>query len=397
MKALFKKGLRGLVKIYVFMRYDLSYSGEALEAVEEPFILVSNHVNNADPLLVSLPIERPISFVANERFFAQPVAGYFLQLFEAVPKAKFKSDLMTIRGLLKMKAKGYHIGLFPEGQRSWDGVTGPLIFSTAKLVRLMKMPLVGVTIQGGALAGPRWAKNNRRGRVHLDYRVIMTQEEVLRSSDLEIHTKMVAALEHDEMATQSLEPHPYRGRKPGEGLQRMLYYCPSCLTLDTLRSRGDRLFCTRCGYRVTYGVYGEFTPGPGEPLFFSNTRDWDRAQQGYLQENLSALEKPHFVKAARVKTLNDKRILQSDEVLEVRLESGKIYLREGYPVKGLSGINIQSNNLLEFYIDDRTLIQIKFLNPSESVYKWQQALNVIREGLEPRDLSFRQLTTKANR
>ncbi len=380
MKVLFRRILRVLARAYILWRYEYSCRAEVLEGIGEPFVLVANHVNNADPLFVSLPVKGDISFVANERFFHEPLAGYFLRLFEAVPKVKFRSDLVTIRQLTRMKAKGNHIGIFPEGQRSWDGVTGPLIFSTAKLIRLLKMPLVGARIQGGALAEPRWSDHLRRGRVHIDYQLIMTREEILASSDEEIYKKMIVALDHDEMAAQAQDPHPYEGGNLARGLEKMLYFCPRCEAMDTLRSDKDDLTCTRCGYRVTYGVYGEFSTRGEDPLYFANTRDWDRGQERYLRAHLAALEKTSFSKEALVVTLKDKRAVKTSKELLLRLTSGEIHLPEGHRVSTLSGINIQSNDLLEFYTDDDTLIQVRFKNPAESVYKWQQALIFLKEG-----------------
>ena len=74
---------------------------------------------------------------------------WLLKLVGTIPKAKVIPDIETVNDIVQVvrRQKGI-IGLFPEGAQSWNGSTLPLVPSTAKLLKLLKVPVVQVLIRG---------------------------------------------------------------------------------------------------------------------------------------------------------------------------------------------------------------------------------------------------------
>src|SRR5690606_25497073 len=87
----------------------------------------------------------------------------------AIPKMKFTNDTRTIRSILQAKKSNRVIGLFPEGNRNWDGVTEPLTYATAKLIKSLNIPVVIATIAGGYLSHPRWGESHRKGQISISF------------------------------------------------------------------------------------------------------------------------------------------------------------------------------------------------------------------------------------
>ena len=286
--------LRFTVANLTRLRFRARYDAGVLDSVQPPFLLIGNHTCNFDAFLMSLPVKGPIHFVASDEYFRTPLLRFLLRLVGGIPKIKNVSDLQPVRRMLALKKAGAVIGIYPEGNRSWDGLTGPLFGSTAKLIKLFRIPVLAVETTGGSLSHPRWARFARTGRMHLDYRLLFTAEDCGSLSEKELFVKMVAALAHDDhpdavkRAARTGEPFRFRGRRLAERLELYLFQCPSCRQTDTLASRDDRLRCTACGLTVRYGEDGRFHPADpslrATPVPFSLTRDWDRWQRGNLQE-----------------------------------------------------------------------------------------------------------------
>lgn len=132
-----------------------------------PYIILGNHVTNWDPLLINCYVDEPICFIAGDSLFRNPFLKRILNYTGAIPKMKYTNDIRTIRSVLKAKKHERVIGIFPEGNRNWDGTTESFISATAKLVKSLNIPVVIATIRGGHLSHPRWADQHRKGTIEL--------------------------------------------------------------------------------------------------------------------------------------------------------------------------------------------------------------------------------------
>jgi 1-acyl-sn-glycerol-3-phosphate acyltransferase len=67
--------------------------------------------------------------------------------------------------MMRRLKKGYSVCLFPEGNRSFDGVTRPFPPSTGRVAKACGAALVTFRTEGAYLSNPRWGDTLRRGRV----------------------------------------------------------------------------------------------------------------------------------------------------------------------------------------------------------------------------------------
>ncbi len=383
MKRILQYILHWVVNRIILFREDIEFQMNDLDQELGPFFFIGNHVTNWDPFFINVPIKEPISFVCSDRFFKIWPLGPLLRLVDAVPKTKNKSDMGTIRKLLARKNDGKHIGVFPEGRRSWDGTTEPLYYATAKLIKLLKMPVVAVEIHGGNLAYPRWARRRRKGKIKLTYRYILTVEQIEMYSMDELFGTMRSALLHQEEIVQSQENYHYKGPKRAEHLEKLFFACPSCQKFDTLTSKQHSLYCDHCGYQVYYNDQTLLLDTRGIKAIYGTVSQWNHWQKEYLANHIEeCLSQGIFEKSVLVKTFNKERKLLRKEKSKIVLTSGGIMLETDYfPIHTISGENVQSNDILEFYVDEDTLKQIRFLGRIESSYKWIQAISLIKKGI----------------
>lgn len=380
--------LRFVIKNWLTWRFDFKILGGDVTKLKPPYLLLANHTNFWDPLFVASFIPEPVYFVTSDEYFRNPLLKVVLGLVGAIPKTKFVSDFDTVKSILKVKQAGGVIGIFPEGKRNWDGVTEPIVHSTAKLIKSLKIPVVGALMKGAYLSKPRWAKKSRRGPITVCYQIILTPEEIKTMPVKEIYEQITSGLAYDEYAIQQGEMVPYPGKRLAEKLELYLFTCPQCRQMGTMKSEGDDFFCHSCGYRVFYDQYGLFRPKTElskKELSFRNPREWNRWQLDLLKERIVSLPEKSLLfladdvtsllQGSRLKSLTKlgagQLQLMTDTVLFINSQAEPM----GFKFEKIKGLNVQHNDQLEFYYEN-SLYRFIF-KPNISAYKWLQALRIM--------------------
>jgi 1-acyl-sn-glycerol-3-phosphate acyltransferase len=81
-------------------------------------ILVSNHLNIADPPVLTHALPRRIVWMAKRELFQIPVAGFIFRLYGLIPVRRSEADLGALRRAQDALRKGHVVGMFPEGTRA---------------------------------------------------------------------------------------------------------------------------------------------------------------------------------------------------------------------------------------------------------------------------------------
>jgi 1-acyl-sn-glycerol-3-phosphate acyltransferase len=308
-----------------------------------------------------------------------------MKLFGAIPKTKLMSDSRAVRHVFEVLGRGGVVGIFPEGSRSYDGRSSPIIPAVARLIRKVRVPVISAAISGGYLSRPRWARSVRRGKVEIAYALLLSKEDLDRMTDSEVATALARTMSFDEMAWQKRQRVRFRGQRPAEYLERLLFICPHCSALSTLASRYDVLTCADCAHAVRMNQLGLFEPLRG-PLHFKDPAEWNMWQLSTLARKLSEpgrLREPFFVEH-RTQLLHGYRdlSLQTLGTGSAALMRDRIafHAQGGEPVSFLHsrirGMNVQNREKLEFYYDNG-LYRLDFRNPRASPYAWTKATELL--------------------
>lgn len=353
---------------------------ELFETVKPPFLLLATHNCVFDPFMIADFVPEPISYVVSDAAFRKPVMGWALGLVGSISKTKGISDLKAIKNIMNIKKKGGVIGIFPEGQSPWDGHAMPIIYATAKLIRIIGLPVVVVFKQGAYFSMPRWAKSRRKGKVIIRYDLGFSQEELKESSTDEIYAKLSKLFEHDEYELQRRDMIKFTGQDRAEYLEIALFICPECRKIATMRSEGDYFSCTNCGYSVYFNEYN-FFEREKDKLHFDSIRDWNVWQEefleGYLNDrNASNGSEPIITddeidlhvgfKTNPLEHAGRGRLLLYLDRVEFRPSDDEDY---SFPIPNIEGLNVQEDEKLEFYYKN-TLFRIDSENERTSMYKW---------------------------
>lgn len=143
-------------------------------------ILLINHQSFLDPMLVGLPLRRPVSYLARDSLFRVPLVGWVLRHTYVVPINREAASTASLREIMRRTRHGFLIGIFPEGTRSPTGEVGPLKPGFLAVIRRSDVPIYPVGIAGAYEAMPRGSVFPRPVKVRVVYGDPFTPEEAAR-------------------------------------------------------------------------------------------------------------------------------------------------------------------------------------------------------------------------
>ena len=120
-------------------------------------LIVSNHLSNADPPLLSVTLKRNALFMAKKELFRNPILGYFVYGFGAFPVHRGQLDRQALRHAEKVLADRKILVIFPEASRSKEGRLKKAFPGSALIAVRTGVPIVPVAITGTEkVVGLKW-------------------------------------------------------------------------------------------------------------------------------------------------------------------------------------------------------------------------------------------------
>lgn len=374
--------LRVTLGIWLKLNYNIKAFNEKVKDLEAPYLLVGNHCLNWDPFITGLYIKPNTRFIASDSLFRNRAIAFMLTyLVGAIPKKKAVSDLKTIKLTMKELKRGHVVGVFPEANRTWNGRSIDILYSTAKFVKLMKVPVVNCIIKGGYMSRPRWAVRGRKGVLELYYDILFTEEDVKTKSVDEIYNIMNDAIQYNEFDWQKNRMIPFKSKKQAEFLENYLYICPKCRKIGTLESNRNEFLCKSCGLSHTMGDYGSFI---SENKKFDNPQEWGDWQAGQFDGLINSEEiifKDNALIFGENKKNSKLRILAEGELslYNNRLVFKSPELGKTFFISEIFGNTIQLNYIFDFYYKG-DFVRFRFLPKNRtSAFKWNYAVDRIKE------------------
>ncbi len=334
---------------YLLAKWKLGYTYDKLPKMQEPYILLSNHVSNWDPILVGLSTRSQVYFVASEHISRWKVFPLLKFIFDPIIRYKGTVGVQTVKEILKKVKEKKSVAFFPEGVRTFDGVTMPIVASTAKVVKRSGLALVTYKLHGGYFASPNWVeKGLRKGYFHGTPVKVYSSEEIKQMSTDEIAQIINEDLYEDAYAFQKEHSYVYKGERLAEHMENILFTCPKCHKIHTMRSENDRFYCKDCGYETRYDVYGMLTSSCDIPdkERFTTVRDWAKWQREQVK---AKIEENEEIKATgnliAIENGGEKLLEQGD----IRFVDGKLCIGSHvFEAKAIPEIEIHGQHELVF-------------------------------------------------
>ena len=337
--------------VSVWLRHKFNFKPEIAE-VEGPCLIVPNHVTTWDPLLVALSFPKhQFYFVASEHIFRWGILTKIIDwLVSPIARRKGTTGTDTVMTCLRRIRKGASIGLFAEGECSWDGRSIEIFPATGKLAKASGATLVTYKIEGGYLSLPRWSNKLRRGKMRGHVVGVYPPEQIKAMTAEEVNALINRDIYEDAWERQEAEQTVFASKAPAAQIERLLYTCPACGQIGGIRGEGHTVRC-KCGFSVRMKRTGFFESD--KP--FRHAGEWDRWQKQQLpahkgDEN-GLLFSDTDVTLTEVFTDHETKEIGTGEI---RQYADRIFVcGEEIPMSEISGMSIHGAQAIIFAAGER--------------------------------------------
>ncbi|MBQ7059814.1 MAG: 1-acyl-sn-glycerol-3-phosphate acyltransferase [Firmicutes bacterium] len=284
-----------MVKLMYGIRYDKQKDGRQ-------YLILFNHQTPFDQFFPSLMFHGHVYYVASEDIISKGWVSRLLDFLVApIPIKKQMTDLKAVRNILQVAKEGGTIGMAPEGNRTYSGLTCDINPACVKLAKKMGLPIAIVRFEGGYAFQPRWANERRRAKkwpwMEAKIARIIEPDELKAMSEDELFKAIKEGLWQDDAEYVKRTGQRYYHKRNAEYLERVLYVCPNC-GLSSFVSEKCEVKCQKCGLTYTLlpdltleKTAGSITPD-GTGGEFATIGKWFEWQQDYIRQlDLNTLNK----------------------------------------------------------------------------------------------------------
>ncbi len=216
---------------------------------KEPYILISNHASRVD-YLYTAPAVLPhrLNYVVGYNEFFRSHLYPIFALMQVIPKRNFTPDTHAVREIIRVIRSGGRVCLFPEGMSSISGGGQPCAVGSGRLLKHLGVTVYYTKIAGGYMTNTKHCLDTRPGRVEVVVDRLFTPEQLKQLSAEEIQNTLNRELAHDDYLWNRQKRAAYNGKgEMAKSLHDLLYLCPKCGGMYTMRGEGDVIRCEACG------------------------------------------------------------------------------------------------------------------------------------------------------
>ncbi len=207
----------------------------------------------------------------------------------------------------------------------------------------------------------------------------VSAQEARSLSLSEITRKINAELSHDEASWEADKRIPFRGKRPAEGFERLLYLCPECGQIGTILTHRNRIYCSACGAEYTLDACGLIRAVRGY-LPADNAADLNAWQLGRFREYIASHTGDTLIRD-ECACLSRRR---SGGGPEEKVAYGTLILTRSaliienlcFRLREISGIALHFKSGLMFRRDTEEYL-VRFDDPRVSIHKWGCAMEII--------------------
>ena len=257
-----------------------------MEGLKPPYVLLSNHMQFVDFLIkykATFP-HRVHTIATLEGYYHKPWA---MEQIGSICKRKYTTDIGLVRSCNKVLREFKDVlCIYPEARYSPIGTTSIIPEVISQLVKRNKVPLVVILHHGNYLRAPFWDfRRKRKVPLYATMKQVLTAEQVEQMTSQEIHDVILKEMQYDEYTWQKENNIRITENFRAEGLHKVLYQCPHCMTESKMNSKGIHLFCEECGKRWELTELGELKALEGETEF-SHVPDWFEWERANVRKEI---------------------------------------------------------------------------------------------------------------
>ena len=268
--AVARTALKGELK-----QTDFTYEYQDMDkAGDGPWLILMNHSSFTD-LAIAFEIlkDRPFSIVCTSDALVGKKS--LMRNLGCIPTRKFVSDMTLIADMdHAIRKNNASVLMYPEAGYSLDGTTTVLPRHMGVLFRRLKVPVVMITAYGAFTRDPLYNNlQKRKVKVSATVRCLFSIDDLKTMKSDELDEKLEEAFRLDYFKWQKDNGIKVTEAFRADGLHRILYKCPHCLTEGKTVGQGTTLRCSGCGVEYEMDELGAISAKNAESKF-THIPDW---------------------------------------------------------------------------------------------------------------------------
>lgn len=277
-----------IVSIPDLLATRFTYKKIGMEKLQknEPCLYLMNHSSFIDLKIVShILYPRPFNIVCTSDGFVGK--NWLMRNLGCVPTKKFITDSVLVRDMVYCAKKlGSSILIYPEASYSFDGTATPLPDSFAKCVKMLGIPVVMIKTFGAFSRDPLYnCLQRRKVKVGATMEYILSPEDIKAKSVEEINGIITEQFTFDGFRWQQENGVKITENFRADGLNRVLYKCPHCLSESKMQGSGTHIVCEECGAKYYLDELGYLKAENVEPKF-DHIPDWYNWERECVRKEL---------------------------------------------------------------------------------------------------------------
>ena len=251
-----------------------------------PYLILMNHSSFIDLEIAAEIFRRePYCIVCTSDGFVGKEA--LMRRIGCIPTNKFVTDLSLLADMSRaLREERCSVLLYPEASYSFDGRATPLPRKMGVMLKKLDVPVVGVLTRGAFTRDPLYNCLQKRDvTVSAEVTGLFTREELHRRSVEELDAILDEMFSFDNFTWQEENgvtvDEPFRA----DGLHRILYKCPHCMSEGETEGKGTKLICRRCGAEYEMDTLGRLAAVNRESAFV-HVPDWYAWERRCVRQEL---------------------------------------------------------------------------------------------------------------
>ena len=255
-------------------------------SADEPALFLMNHSSFIDLKIAgTILYPRPFNIICTSDGFVGK--NGLMRALGCIPTKKFMTDVTLVRDMAyAVRELKDSILMYPEASYTFDGTATPLPDSLGKLLKLLMVPVVMIRTEGAFLRDPLYNMLQLRNvKVSAKMQYVLSPEEIRAKTVTELNAILKDLFTFDNFRTQQEKEirvtEPFRA----DGLNRVLYKCPHCLTEGQMEGKGTKLVCKQCGKSWELTETG-FLKADDKEDIFEHVPDWYAWERACVRKEL---------------------------------------------------------------------------------------------------------------
>lgn len=312
------------------VRFKVNKIGMEQLGKEEPCLVLMNHSCFSDMEIAGkIFSDRPYAIVCTKD--ALIGKSWLMRMLGCISTTKYITDMVLVQDMVHVVKKlNSSIIMYPEACYSFDGTGMILPDSLSKCVKLLKIPVIMIQTHGAFLRNPLYNELQlRKINVSADVKYILSPEDIKNMSTAEIKAVLEENFTFDSFRWQQENKIRIKEKFRADGLNRVLYKCPHCLTEGKMRGKGIHLTCEHCQAKYELTEYGFLKAVEGESRF-THIPDWYRWQRECVRQDI---EKDKY----RLDVPVDIYMMVNAECVYKVGDGNLVHTADGFQLKGCDG------------------------------------------------------------